>query len=406
MNTINQKTGEVTPKRSPLPTVSTLDEEYPPDKYIVLNSVVADDLPTYMYRRKLQVRISANLDDKEVYAAPGTRYENGPGGKADWGKPVTVCLAAPAISRLSSAAAVQFDPNLTKRITPEVCERCIAMVKATGIAQRCGDCPSQYDTAYQAAAAAPTGSLANPWEGKIATKEWNLDSERRKIQREAAKNAEKIERSGKTQQEYIEDRLDQVIAERHGLAETKARNRVLRPLLGLKSTYPRRDIETKLFVVERVELRPELADPALRGALLTKAIASSQALFGGQRALTEGTVTIREAVQDVTDAEFQIVPETEEDDDEADDDPPRAVNTETGEITEGPPPEDEEPASAPSCTECGAPCEFTCPDCGVLFLHVHGAGEHAGRTWWRCPNCAKQMNEKLYAAKLAEREAQ
>lgn len=365
MQLLNQKTGEASPPRSPLTGVIQAAGEATPETHIILMPIISGELPPYMVRMPFDVIVSAEMADKDVYAAPGTRYEDKPGrGGPDWDKPLTVCLAARALERLASAAGIHFDPNLTKRIKPEACERCLEVAMATRIAPRCGDCPCRHDTAYQAAAAAPTGNFAAPWAGRIATKEWTLEGERLKIQREAARNAKRIAERGQTQAEYIEDRIAQVIPERHGLAETKARNRVLRPILGVQSTYPRTEIATKKFRVERIEMRPEAAPPALRDAIFTRALAASQMLFGtGERlALPSG-----EAPKRVIDAEWTQVQDPDEDDEAPDNDCPSNVDA-NGVIHDPPaqevdfgaraeelaPPPAEE-SRPPKCEDCGSP---------------------------------------------------
>lgn len=197
-------------------------------------------------------------------------------------------------------------------------------------------------------------------------------------------------------------------------AETGALSRIICHLLGIKRTRAKAEWEKPIVIVrDEPDVEAILDDPdigpEMRRALAAKAIGATGLLYGGRA--THESVT-----QQALPKAEPLMLGTGANDDEPEGDwepvePPEGVDHDTGEIVEGPPaeegppPEDDEPAGAPTCTECGAPCEFTCPDCGILFAHVHGAGEHSGRTWWRCPKCAKQMNEKVYASKLAEQEA-
>jgi hypothetical protein len=152
------------------------------------------------------------------------------------------------------------------------------MAQATQQAARCGDCPSRFDTAYQYIGAVRTDT---GWRILKASYEWNLDAQRRKLVREAKKKLAKAQEEGKPfdVEEHVEDRLDQIIAERYGLAETKALLRLVRAICHLRQAYSREEM-ARPFIVVRTELAPDYADPETRRALAAQAISSGAEIFG------------------------------------------------------------------------------------------------------------------------------
>lgn len=284
----------------------TLDlSTYDPKKVNILSPVLrfASDAPWLRYRA-VEIRLSADHEHGDCYPAPGTRWI----GDGDNRKPAVVAPNKTALLKIASAMGMQISPERTGRIPPDACARCIEMAKAHGKAVQCGTCPARYDTAYRIVAAvrADTG-----WRTLSATYEWSLDSQERKIRREAKKRQMKYEEklakvaSGEwkrapypfDEQEYVQERLDHVIAERFGLAETKAMLRLIRALAGVRHTYRREEME-RPFVAVRVDLVPDLADPAVRDAIQRRARQSASALFPG-------------AADDPIDAAFKETPDFE-----------------------------------------------------------------------------------------------
>jgi hypothetical protein len=64
------------------------------------------------------------------------------------------------------------------------------------------------------------------------------------------------------------------------LTESKAKNRVIRSLLGLKSTYTAEEL-SKPFTFPVVAFSPDFNDPEIKNAVIQKFLGSGDALFGG-----------------------------------------------------------------------------------------------------------------------------
>jgi hypothetical protein len=268
--------GETCPERS---RGNGLDlSSYDSQAYNILSPVLRlDTAAPYLRFRAVEVRLDPDANRGDCYAAPGTRWTK----DRHTGEllPTHVAPAKPGLLKIASAAGLVIDPHNSRRIKPDACERCIDMARATGQAVRCGDCPSRYDVAYQHIGAVRTDT---GWRIVKASYEWNLDAQRRKILREGKKRLAKAQDEGKRfdLDGYVEDRLDQVVAERFGLAETKAILRLVRAT-GVRQQYAR-DEFGRPFVAQRVELTPDFDDPAMREAFMRKALQSGAELFSAQ----------------------------------------------------------------------------------------------------------------------------
>lgn len=346
---------------------------YDPQAYNILSPVLRlDTAAPYLRFRAVEVRLDPDVNRGDCYAAPGTKWTRERGVLV----PVLVAPSKPGLLKIASAAGLIIDPRNSHRITPDACERCIEMAQATQQAARCGDCASRFDTAYQYIGAVRTDT---GWRIVKASYEWNLDAQRRKLVREAKKKLAKAQEEGRPfdVEEHVDDRLDQIIAERYGLAETKALLRLVRAICHLRQAYAREEM-ARPFVVVRTELAPDYADPETRRALAAKAISSGAEIFGPaeeERPLLH--VPKVEVVEDLatepdfTDAEVQAEEAAENDldivvpitDTIGLDDPDLDALTETAaqsaavEILDQP--QSAEPESAPtpaagSCDECGA----------------------------------------------------
>jgi hypothetical protein len=250
---------------------------YDSQAYNILSPVLRlDTAAPYLRFRAVEVRLDPDANRGDCYAAPGTKWTRDR--RTGELLPTHVAPAKPGLLKIASATGLVIDLHNSRRIKPDACERCIDMARATGQAVRCGDCPSRYDVAYQqiGAVRSDTG-----WRIVKASYEWNLDAQRRKIVREAKKRLAKGQEEGKSfdLEGYVEDRLDQVITERYGLAETKSLLRLVRAICHLRQAYLREEM-ARPFVVVRTELAPDFADPAVRQALAQKALASGAEIFG------------------------------------------------------------------------------------------------------------------------------
>ena len=252
-----------------------------------------DTAAPYLRFRAVEVRLDPDSNKGDCYAAPGTKWTKDR--RTGELLPTHVAPAKPGLLKIASAAGLVIDPHDSRRIKPDACERCIDMARATGQAVRCGDCPSRYDVVYQHIGAVRTET---GWRIVKASYEWNLDAQRRKIMRDGKKRLAKAQEEGKSfdLDGYVEDRCDQVIAERYGLAETKSLLRLVRAICHLRQAYLREEM-ARPFVVVRTELAPDFADPAVRQALAQKALASGAEIFGSAHEDTPGA-TLRGAAVD------------------------------------------------------------------------------------------------------------
>lgn len=158
----------------------------------------------------------------------------------------------------------------------------------------------------------------------------------------------------------------------HRNAESKARLRALRTLLGIRSKYLRSDLERKHFMVLRLSATGRSSDPALRQEfarlLFSNAIGATNALFGPTaaplqaRALPGGLTTATNALP---------APQTVEDD--LDPDVAVAVAPPPPEPARPEPPAappDERPAARPA-----APTRGPAPSANVIGKGSAGAGK-------------------------------
>jgi len=349
---------------------------YDPQAYNILSPVLRlDTAAPYLRFRAVEVRLDPDVNRGDCYAAPGTKWTKDR--RTGELLPLLVAPSKPGLLKIASAAGLIIDPRNSHRITPDACERCIEMAQATRQAARCGDCPSRFDTAYQYIGAVRTDT---GWRIVKASYEWNLDAQRRKLVREAKKRLAKAQEEGRPfdVEEHVEDRLDQIIAERYGLAETKALLRLVRAICHLRQAYTREEM-ARPFVVVRTELAPDFADPETRRALAAKAISSGAEIFGpaeDDRSLVH--VPKADVVEDLasepdfTDAEVRAEKAADDDLDTsvpiADPRPSDDLGTDTlaeaapkpagASVPDEPQPAHHEPTPTPTagtCDGCGAP---------------------------------------------------
>lgn len=248
--------------------------QYPSDRFNVLApiSIHREEVP-YLRQSIATVRLDANHEGGDCYAAPGTRWLKDARGNF---VPASVSPAKAGLLKIAAAMGIVFQVEdveppshrllkLTAGLAPDIAREIIDRVK--------------YDTAKRCRIAVRDGS---GWRYLQATYVWDLDAQRRKVVRDAKKRAEKAaeKKQAFDVDEYVEDRMDQIIAERDGLAETKAVLRAIRAT-GIKHAYTREEF-ARPFVVQRTDLYLDTSDPETRAALAQKALASSQEIFGDE----------------------------------------------------------------------------------------------------------------------------
>lgn len=259
---------------------------YDPAKYNILAPVMTlDQSVPYLQYRVVEVKLSPDHKRGDCYPAPGGAWEK----TASELLPLTLALSKTGLLKLASTAGLIIDPARSGSIRPDICKRCLENAKAVGQASRCGDCPSRDDVAYQYVGAVACGA---GWTIRCASYEWNKEAQRRKIVREAQKKQESIENKRKYAkpgeklpelidiEKYVEDRLDQVIAERFGLAETKALLRLVRDICNIRPHYSRAELANP-FVLISTSMRLDPSDPASRELIAQRALASGASIFGG-----------------------------------------------------------------------------------------------------------------------------
>lgn len=361
-------------------------------------------LPTaapYLQLRAVEVRLDPDHESGDCYPAPGSRWTMDSRTKRR--VPEMLAPAKTGLLKIAGAAGLVLDTQNSRRIKPAACERCLDMAKATGTAVRCGDCPAQYDTAYQHIGAVRTDA---GWQVLKASYEWCLDAQRRKIVAEARKRASNAEKKGQSfdADAHVERRLNEIIAERFGLAESKSLLRLIRAICHVRHSYPR-EYMARPFVVVRSELAPDFSDPAMRQALAKKALASGAELFGAA-AERSPVATVREIGEesDVVDKlaaepDFSDESKAEELPAESDDEPePEASENGQGEL----PMAGEEGGGDPfaddavRCDECGGTVEA---EALIYCQSDKGREEFGGAVF--CVKCGKQSRaaQKPAAAK-------
>lgn len=264
--------------------------QYDAAQYNVLApvAIIQPDDVSLVRQSIAMVKLDPDVDKGDCYAAPGTRWQKNAKGDL---VPDMVAPAKAGLMKLASAMGMRWR---TKSETPRSHELAKQMAAGMGAAaaRELFD-EIRYDVSVRAQVAVRDGLS---WRVIEATYEWELESQKRKIRGAAAKAAEKHAKtkakfdSGEWKKKpanwtdefdeegYIARRLDEVIAERHGLAETKAIQRAVRAT-GIRHQYPRAEF-AKPFVMHRVELAPDMSDPEVRKALAEKAVQSGNELFG------------------------------------------------------------------------------------------------------------------------------
>jgi len=253
-------------------------------------------------------------------------------------------LGRPALDKIASAAGIRWEAS-------------------TGVVGK----PTEDYLMYRAIATMvlPDGSTTQG----LGTTEWfaseEVDPIREQVaelQKEAAKNPNDKRTFGKLAGK--KKQLHDARAYRLGMTETKAKNRAIRSLLGIKAKYTAEEI-AQPFVVPHVDFNPDLSDPNVKELIKAGAFAGAGALYGGGRPAIAQTETqaLPAAPEPVVEDSPEWKPvEVDED----------VVDYETGEVIEGEVmPEDEDGADMPDELEDRAAA-------GRYVLP--GTGKFSGRT--------------------------
>jgi len=252
---------------------------------ILTPSLLYDSAAPFLRYRAIEVRIEADHEKGDCYAAPGSHWIEVAGRRV----PAKLSPAKPGLLKIAAASGLITDPIHSCRIRPDTCDRCIALAASHRQAMRCGDCPARFNTAYRyiGAIRSETG-----WRILSATYEWDLDAQERKIRQQGRKKQKTYEealvkfQTGEYRrepdlfdyEEYVQERIDHVVSERYGLAETKALLRLVRAICFMRQVYTREEMALP-FVVVKTELAPDFDDPEVRRALAQQATLSAPTLF-------------------------------------------------------------------------------------------------------------------------------
>ncbi len=265
--------------------------QFSPAEYNVLAPIsTIGRAADYVEQRAVVVKLDPDPDKGDCYPAPGSSWSVDPRTKRR--KPDKVAPAKPGLMKLASAMGIVWRVEQIKPRSQQLLAEMAAAAGPAALKELFEQV--RYDVAYRAQIAVRDGL---GWRFLEATYEWELESQRRKVEREARKAQKKAQEKGEKFdfKQYVEDRLDQIISDRHALAESKAILRAIRHT-GLRHHYTREEFG-RPFVVQRVDLRPDVADPAVRAAIAKKAVESGSDIFGGQRTEAGADITPKAAVE-------------------------------------------------------------------------------------------------------------
>lgn len=296
---------------------------FDPEKYNVLTPMlVHDSAAAHVRQRIIEVTLDSDPENGDCYKAQGGR----------------MAPSKIGILKVASALGVVMAPHpFTGRIHSAALERCLAMAQATGRVVCEPDCPCKLDVAYRC-----TGAMRTPsgdWRAQSATYEWDSAAQRLKAPDDA--------------------QFKRIVAERHGLAETKAHLRLLRAMCGINHAYKPK-VLARPFVVVRTDIAVDGDDPAMRQLMAERALASGTELFGS--APHQPSVTLQEIPQEPDWSRLApdaAPPEPEPEDEEAEPDeaPPTDADGQSelpiGESDDG----DPFAGETVQCKECGGTVE-------------------------------------------------
>jgi hypothetical protein len=246
-------------------SVIAITNDYPKDQYNLLVPVKTMQELSSMYKIIVnQVEIDPDYEKgNDVYVQ--TKGYNGGSDK--------LALTKTALSKLMTAAGINMIES--KAIIPSTHQTAIEMAKAIGKAV-------PYDTrdiAHEVTLEVPEPS--GQYRVIKATKEIIIEDLKaeyveQKRNLEVWENKKKRPATEEEKAAAVEKQLTQFLAHKRAQCETKTLNRALREAMGIKATYTAEELK-KPFVVAHVV--PNLADPDLKQAVISKYAQSSAMLF-------------------------------------------------------------------------------------------------------------------------------
>ena len=208
--------------------------DFPRDKYNVLIPVtslqaMSDFQRIIVNEVRLDTTVDSNGNGRDIYKEKTS------------GK-----YAITKVGGMKLAAAANISIVSSESATPDICQKCINMTKATGKANPCGTCPHQYDVKYVVTIRAPEPSGGF----RLISKDKEIDCA--------------IEKASMTDSQY-----KRFLPHRASIAESKALVRCIRDALGLAQTYTQQEL-AKPFVIAHVVLNldsPEIHERLVSGYL-------------------------------------------------------------------------------------------------------------------------------------------
>lgn len=245
--------------------VIAIMNDYPKDKYNLLVPVKSIQELSPMHKIMVnQVQIDPDYENgADVYVQ--TKGYNGSSDK--------LALTKTGLSKLMTAAGISIISS--KSMIPSTHLSAIEMAKAIGQIV-------PYDTrdvAHEVTIRVPDSS--GQYHEVKGNKEFIIEELKaeyleQKKNMEVWENKKKRPATDEEKNAAVEKQLTQFIAHKRAQCETKALNRALRQAMGIKSTYTAEELK-KPFVVAHVV--PNLADPDLKKAVISKYAQSASMLF-------------------------------------------------------------------------------------------------------------------------------
>lgn len=204
--------------------------------------------------RAVIVQLSPSPDDNDVYPSP-----------AGHGK---LALAKQGLLKVAEAKGIIWSDEHSRRVNDAPpCAAC---------AEKAADQGRTITTCHHNVGFKAVGAWLDPagqWRRSYATRYWLYDEERAEVERTYRKQlaAKKIGKSELDQK--IEDEFNKRLHDRHALAETKAKLRVIREI-GVKAAYTPQELKRGFLCVRaEPDITPEEAK--------RQALASASEIFGG-----------------------------------------------------------------------------------------------------------------------------
>jgi len=240
------------------------------------------------------VKISANPKDKEVYEPVR--------GTGEW------AFTAVALQKIAYAAGITWNWNGSKRVDD-------------------GSDPDIVSYRMVAAVKKEDGT----WREQVADYTLDLKVIEEEVTSLYKKKAEVLSKEGKrpwtedAKRDYVEAGVRRDMLQkrkfRFQLAQTGAMNRVIRKILGLKSTYSQSEL-AKPFVVPKIAFHPNINDPEIRRMLMKQGSIAAREIFGVGYGISAGLPAPGESaerheVDDSIDVDGTVVGESGSDSDHA-----------------------------------------------------------------------------------------